>query len=657
MSMISRRSAPRQQDESASGRGSRGGARIKVSRTSLPHATLRARLRTRCERLLLALAVVAAMAVTAVSVTVGTGKDSGRHDADRTGQDRDKDAQGSEPGEESDEGQEGEDEDDGGPVAPAEYLTQKFTSGQNVSQAQIEHAIDQARALPTGGGTWSLVGPSNVGGRMTDLVVDPHHADTLYVAASGGGVWKSTDAGATFQAVWPTEFTQTLGALAMGSDGTLWAGTGEANPSGGGLTFFGNGVYKSTDGGAPWQQWGLTDAGAIGRILVDPADPSVVYVAAASNLSGTAGQRGIYRLVGPGQNWQQVLPTPNNTTGGIDLAIDPSDHNRVFATLWDHKRNNGARVYGGVGSGLFRSGDGGDTWTRLENVTGVATTDAAGTGLTSDASLGRIGVAIAPGDPNRVYVVSGTQYGLDKGFYVSNDGGAAFVPSGRAGGNSGYEWWFGRLWVDPANKDHVFNADVNLRESNDGGAAWHTSSGVHADQHAMQWDPNSAHRVYVGNDGGIYRSESDGSTGSWVHATYEPFNQSYHLAVAADDPSRLATGLQDNGSVRTWTATAPPSDLTQWNAYGGGDGHDVLIDPRTTTRSTSARRSDPADGTSTRAAPRSRSASARGIRPVRRPMRRSCWTRATTTSSTSRATSSTARPTRASRSPSSAHPA
>ena len=143
---------------------------------------------------------------------------------------------------------------------------------------------------------------------------------------------------------------------------------------------------------------------------------------------------------------------------------------------------------------------------------------------------------MAPNNPNRVYVVSGTQYGLDKGFYVSNDGGDSFAPAGRAGGNSGYEWWFGRLWVDPKDQNHVFNADVSLRESNDGGATWHTSSGVHADQHAMQWDPNGTHRVYVGNDGGIYRSESDGATRTWVHATYEPFNQSYHLAVAADDP-------------------------------------------------------------------------------------------------------------------------
>lgn len=474
--------------------------------------------------------------------------------------------------------EQGGEEDGGGPAAPAEYLTQKFTSGKDVTPGQVRHAQAQAAALPANGQAWQLVGPSNVGARVVDLVVDPTHSDTIYIAASGGGVWKSTDAGDTFTSVWPAGYTQTLGALAMGSDGTLWAGTGEANPSGGGLTYFGNGVYKSTDGGTTWQQWGLTDGGAIGRILVDPTDPKRVFVAASGNLSGTAGQRGIYRLDNSGKDWKLVLPTPNNTTGGVDLAIDPADHNRIYAVLWDHQRNNGARVYGGVGSGLFRSDNGGNSWTRLQNVIGTAATDTAGSGLTSDASLGRIGVAVAPNDPNRVYVVSGTQYGLDKGFYVSNDGGDSFTPNGRAGGNSGFEWWFGRLWVDPRNEDHLFNADVSLRESTDGGATWHTSSGPHADQHAMAWDPNVAARVYLGNDGGVYRSDTDGATRSWIHATYEPFNQSYHLAVAADDPSRLATGLQDNGSVRTWTATSEPSDLSQWNAYGGGDGHEVLID-------------------------------------------------------------------------------
>lgn len=468
---------------------------------------------------------------------------------------------------------------DGGPAVPAEYLTQKFTSGKDVTQAQVDRARAQAAALPTGGGNWSLVGPTNIGGRVTDIAVDPRHANTFFTAVSGGGIWKTVDGGMTFRPVWPTDQTQTMGAVAMGSDGTLWAGTGEANPSGGGLTFFGTGVYRSTDGGAHWTQWGLQDAGAIGRIVVDPTDPKRVFVAAAGNLSGTAGQRGIYRVTDGGRNWELVLPTPNNTTGGVDLAIDPQNPNRVFATLWDHQRNSGARVYGGVGSGLFRTDDGGDTWKRLENVNGTHQDDKPGTGLTSDKSLGRIGVAIAPTDHNRVYVISGDTFGPDKGFYVSDDGGDSFTPGGKAGGNSGFEWWFGRLWVDPTNENHLFSADVSLRESTDGGQTWAVSSGPHADQHAMAWDPNVPNRIYLGDDGGIYHSDSNGASRSWIHATFAPWNQSYHLAVAADDPTRLATGLQDNGSNRTWTPSAPPSDLTQWNSYGGGDGHDVLIDP------------------------------------------------------------------------------
>jgi hypothetical protein len=528
--------------------------------------------RTRRKPLLI-LAAVVALAIVALALS-GLGPTNHR-DADR---DEASSAENMEHGEEGEEG-EGEEE-KGGPTEPAEYLTRKFTSGRDIKPEQIKRALAQARAIKPGDGrAWSQVGPSNIGGRVTDLVADPAHANTLFVAVSGGGVWKSTDAGDRFTPVWPVDQTQTMGALAMGSDGTLWAGTGEANPSGGGLTFFGDGVYKSTDGGAHWTQWGLADSGAIGKIVVDPTNPKRVFVAAAGNLSGTAGDRGIYRLSADGKSWQRVLDTPNNTTGGVDLAIDPTRPDRVFAVLWDHKRNNGARVYGGVGSGLFRSDDGGDNWKRLENIQGTHPSDEAGTGLKSDASLGRIGVALAPGDPNRVYVISGTQFGPDKGFYVSNDGGDTFAPGGAAGGGSGFDWWFGRIWVDPKDKNHLFNADINLRESKDGGATWSTSGGVHADQHTMQWDPTVPNRIYLGNDGGIYRSDANGATNTWKHATFAPWNQSYHLAVATDDPRRLATGLQDNGSVRTWTDTAGPTDLSQWNSYGGGDGHYVVIDP------------------------------------------------------------------------------
>ncbi len=543
------------------------------------------------------------------------------------------------------------------PDAPDEYLDLKQSSAQDVSVAQVRRAQAQAAAVPDAANQtpWSLVGPSNIGARVVDLVVDNQHPDTIYVAASGGGVWKSADAGVTFAPVWPNDQTQSMGALAQGSDGTLWAGTGEANPSGGGLTYFGDGMYKSADGGATWQHIGLEDSAAIGRIAVDPSDPHTAYAAASGSISRTVGQRGLYKTTDGGQTWQRVLAPPNATTGAIDVAIDPANPQRVYAALWDHHRDNGARTYGGIGSGLFRSDDGGQTWTRLQNVvdplpdydepidgggsgTGALTSGsktianvtttsgafqvghhivatgipastfitaidiAAGTltisnaatansataaltdfrpptGLTQDSSLGRIGIAIAPSNPNRVYVAFGSPYGPDKGFYWSDDGGDSFHVGGRAYAASGYQWWFGRLWVDPNDQNHLFNADVNLRESKDGGKTWANNSGAHSDQHAMAWDPRVTNRVYLGNDGGIYRSDTNGASASWKHATYEPWNQSYHLDVASDDDTRLVTGLQDNGSVRTWTPTAPPADLTQWNAYGGGDGHTVAIDP------------------------------------------------------------------------------
>jgi hypothetical protein len=522
-------------------------------------------------RLPLVLAAILVLALGAFGVGhLVTGHEKGEHDA------ADADHNGGRDGD-HDEG-----EDDGGPQAPADYLTLKWTSGANVTPGQVARSIQQAAAMPQGaGGRWSAIGPSNVGARVVDLAVDRAHPDTVYSAVSGGGVWKSTDAGLTWQSRWPDRLTQAMGALAIGPDGTLWAGTGEANPSGGGLTFFGSGVYRSADGGRSWQQWGLSQSAAIGRIVVDPTDAKRVFVAAAGSISSSVSQRGIYRVENGGRNWKLVLAPPNGTTGGIDLAFDPSNHNRIYAALWDHKRNNGARTYGGVGSGLYRSDDGGNTWKRLQNIVGpVSGFDQTGSGLASDPSLGRLGVAVAPSDPKRVYVVFGSPYGPDKGFYVSNDGGDSFTRAGRPGESGGYQWWFGRLWVDPADENHLFSADVSLRESTDGGQNWHDSAGVHADQHAMQWDPNRAGRVYLGNDGGVWRSDANGATQTWQHATYEPWNQSYHLAVAADDPTRLATGLQDNGSVRTWTATAPPGDLSQWNAYGGGDGHEVLIDYR-----------------------------------------------------------------------------
>jgi hypothetical protein len=466
------------------------------------------------------------------------------------------------------------------PEEPALYMALKESSGKELTTRMFRRAQLQAEAMPVSTGTWTDLGPTDIGGRITDLVVDAGHPDTIFVAAAGGGIWKSTDAGASFVTSWPDSNVQAIGALARGSDGTLWAGTGEANPPGGGLTYFGDGIYKSTDNGATWQFSGLAGSGSFGRIAVDPTNPNIVYAAAAGTVSTSTAQRGIYKSTDAGATWQPVLAPPSATTGGVDIAIDPTNPNRIFASLWDHHRNNGARTYGGVGSGLYRSDNGGTTWTRLENIVGpLSTYDATASGLASHASLGRIGVAVAPSDPSRVYVIFGNQTGDDKGFYVSNDGGDSFTVAGRAGGNSRFEWWFGRLWVDPLDKDRLFSADVSLRISTNGGTTWATSGNVHADQHAMAWDPNVPNRVYLGNDGGVYRSAGNGSNGTWIHAVYEPWNQGYHVAVAADDPNRIAVGLQDNGSNRTWTnALSTPTPPYTTNSYGGGDGHYVAID-------------------------------------------------------------------------------
>jgi photosystem II stability/assembly factor-like uncharacterized protein len=458
--------------------------------------------------------------------------------------------------------------------------------GLPASAAQVDQARQQAANVSVGdAAAWRFVGPTNIGGRIVDVAVDPTTSpSTVYGAVSSGGIMKSTDGGVTWSPAWPTANTQAMGALARGPDGTLWAGTGEANPSGGGDTFLGDGIYKSTDGGQSWQLWGLPNSGAFGRIAVNPDNPNDVWAAASGWLSPISSQRGLYHITDGGTGWKLSLKPQNATTGAIDVAIDPANPDIILASLWDRYRNNGAFHYGGTGSGLYRSTDGGQTWKRLDNSSingSLCSWDPDQSGLNVNADLGRIGIAFAASDPNRVYIEFSGANGPDKGFYVSNDAGQTWTCGGGEPGapGAGYEWVFGRLWVDPANENHIFAADVSLRESNDGGNTWHNSSGVHADQHGMAWDPNVPNLVYEGNDGGMYYSSQNGATGTWTHARTEPWNQSYHLSVSQQDPLRMVTGLQDQGSIRTWTPGVEPTDLTQWNTYGGGDGHWVQINP------------------------------------------------------------------------------
>ncbi len=511
---------------------------------------------------------------------------------------------------------------------PNALLDLKQGSAQDVSVAQVRQMQAQAAQVEAAatGIAWKQLGPYNIGGRLTDVVADVDQPNTVYSAVAGGGVWKSADGGANWTNIWPNASTQPMGSLEQADDGTLWAGSGEANPPGGGLTYFGDGIYKSTDRGVTWTNTGLRNSEAIGRIAADPTNSNRVFAAASGHIARSSGERGLYRTEDAGRTWKLVLAPPNASTGAIDVAIHPTNPQVVFASLWDHRRTNGRRIYGGVGSGLFRSTDGGDTWTRLENIVptpgytptppALATYDQTQSGLTPHASLGRIGIALAPTklageDNNRVYVVFGNDVGPDKGFYLSTDNGASFycprpaptatvpVPAcGRAHpSGGGFQWWFGRMFVDPEDPLHLFNSDVSLRGSTDGGKTWSASVGgqvgggsVHADQHGMDWDPSTldgnpatAPRVFLGNDAGTYRSDTDGNNATWVPADEQPWNQAYSLAISMQDERRMTMGLQDNGSVRTWpsqTNRVPATeDLHDWPSHGGGDGHWNAIDP------------------------------------------------------------------------------
>ncbi|QUQ65372.1 WD40/YVTN/BNR-like repeat-containing protein [Kutzneria sp. CA-103260] len=459
-----------------------------------------------------------------------------------------------------------DDDDDSGPAAPADYsYVQKTVPGQSLPRHAYEQAAAEARRLPTVGGAWQQLGPTNIGGRVVSLAMDPTKADALYAASASGGLWRSTDAGRSFTAAWPQDSTQAMGAVAVAPNGTVYVGTGEPNPGGGSVTYEGTGLYRSTDHGATWRQTGLPDSGTIGAIAIDPSNPQRILVAANGSLYSPGGDRGVYLSSDAGATWRRVLTTPNEFTGAVDVQFDPADPRRVYAALWDHRRQPDQRVYGGVGSGLYRSTDSGTTWQQL------------GGGLPATGpDVGRYGFGISASQPQRMYAVVGKTGGSYGSAYTSADAGTTWTrlpdTPELVDSQSSYSWWFGKIWVDPRDAQHVQVAGVPLLTSHNGGQTWTDDNGaVHSDQHAMVWDPRHPNRVYLGDDGGVYRSDSNGD-GGWTHAVSEPFTQFYSVAITPADTSRISGGAQDNGSLRSWGGP-------RFNEYYGGDGQQNLISP------------------------------------------------------------------------------
>lgn len=414
---------------------------------------------------------------------------------------------------------------------------------------------------------WELAGPVNTGGRITDVALDPSDINTFYVGASVGGIFKTTDGGTSWDAIFEDEGVLTIGniAIAPSEPQTLYVGTGEANGSATSGAFFGNGVYKTTDGGDNWEHVGLENTQHIGRVVVDPNDANKVFVAAAGLLYGKSEDKGLYKTLDGGQNWTQVLFV-SDSTSCIDVAINPENPDILYAATWERIRMPWQRRYGGPTSRVYRSTDGGDTWEQLTN------------GLpASDGQTGRIGLAISSSNPDVVFATYTTNFitNVFDGIYKSLDGGDSWFQVDDGSINNLYAsfgWFFGNIRVDPNDEEIVYALGVPLYKSIDGGQSWSQITPAHVDQHGLEVHPTNSNFVVAGNDGGVFISQNGG--GSWEHIEVLPITQFYECEIDPVQPDRVYGGTQDNGTNRTLTGA-----IDDWERVLGGDGFHVIINP------------------------------------------------------------------------------
>ena len=455
---------------------------------------------------------------------------------------------------------------------PADFMFEQraYPTGIIKTDAYKE-ALVWKKAQPSyqrsGGAQWTFRGPVNIGGRITDIEIPTTEAQTYYVGAASGGIFKTTDGGNNWDAIFDEQEMLSIGDIEISRNNNdfVWVGTGEPNPGGGSLAYEGDGVYKSEDGGATWESKGLPNIGSVGKILIDPNDDNTVFVAAMGALFSNGSNRGVYRTTDGGSTWEQKLFV-SDSTGVIDMAIHPSNGNIVYAATWERIRRPSYRQYGGETSGLYRSTDGGENWQELTN------------GLPSAPSQkGRISINIARSNPNVLYARYCDANGNIQGVYRTSDGGDNWTQVNSSQlTNIGFHWWFRGIFVDPSDENTIYNVDFIVEKSTDGGNNWFTSfPNVHVDQHAMAFNESVNNEVLLGNDGGFYKSNNDGST--WTKDETLPITQFYRFHVDAQNSNKIYGGTQDNSTMRTVTG-----GLNDWEIIWGGDGFQPLVDPTNT---------------------------------------------------------------------------
>lgn len=409
------------------------------------------------------------------------------------------------------------------------------------------------------------VGPALTSGRISDLAIDPGNPSRFFIAVASGGVWRTTDAGVTFEPVFDSAGSYSIGCVEIDPNNTqvVWVGTGENNSQR--SVSWGDGVYKSVDGGSSWTNMGLKESEHIGMIAIDPRDSDVVYVAAQGPLWKPGGDRGLYKTTDGGATWNKVLEISENT-GVNEVHLDPRDPDTLYASAYQRRRHVWTLIDGGPESAMYKSTDAGATWRKLtKGIPGV--------------DKGRIGLAMAPADPDVLYAIIEAAEGKG-GVFRSTDRGESW--SKRSSYMSSSPQYYNELVPDPKNVDRVYSLDTFLRVTDDGGATWSRvpRENRHVDDHALWIDPDNTDHMRIGCDGGLYETWNRGN--SWRYAPNLPVTQFYRVAVDNSEPFYyIYGGTQDNNTLGGPSRTTDRVGITNadWFTVVGGDGFEPAIDP------------------------------------------------------------------------------
>ncbi|MDX1643616.1 MAG: glycosyl hydrolase, partial [Thermoanaerobaculia bacterium] len=412
------------------------------------------------------------------------------------------------------------------------------------------------------------IGPALMGGRIADIAVDPRDESTWYLAVGSGGVWKTTNAGVTWKPIFDEQGSYSIGVVAIdpSAPDTVWVGTGE-NVSGRHVGW-GDGVYKSLDGGKSWQRMGLPASEHIGEILVDPRDGDTVFVAAEGPLWSTGGERGLYRTADGGATWERVLYVDEDT-GVTSIAFDPRDPDTVYAASYQRRRTVWSLLAGGPGSGIHKSTDGGTTWREVTK------------GL-PEGDMGKIGLAVSPADPDVVYATIEADE-ENRGFYRSLDRGESWERRNDyiSGGTGPH--YYQEIVASPHDVDRVYQMDVFLHVTEDGGATFDylgTGREKHSDNHALWIDPEDPEHLLAGTDASLFESFDHGAT--WRIVPNLPISQFYKLAVDDSEPFyNILGGAQDLGTLHGPSRTTSIEGIRNrdWYVPLGADGYGVAFEP------------------------------------------------------------------------------